>query len=167
MSSNYRNELQLVDSEISELNKQIKPLLQKRNSIIQSEMRVCKHELIYSMSGNQSPYGDDKLVCRNCGIGLERGIGTMVSNSSIDFSQSEIVIPKNASDVITNIMLTNEQKEALNYPKRFNYDYLVNVLSGTPFNADDVMEKDNENYSWSIAGQFNSKEDWIRENRFN
>ena len=145
-----KSKVDAMDDKIHAIYSQAEPLREERANLINSAILNCQHELLYSSVSNGSPYGDDEVVCRECGLSFPVGIGGKMSAPMLNTTQSEYVIPKGPfRDLWVTYRLNEIQVDALKFPKRFEPAYLAELLANTPFDADAVLEADEGRYCFN------------------
>lgn len=158
------NEDQTFDQNLEYINKQFDKLNEAKDKLIFGRILSCSHDFIYSGSGNAHPHGNDRCVCHSCGLNIEAGIGGIINKKILNFRDSELLVSKNFGAVPKLVTLSSVQMSALKYPKRFSDDYLADVLKGTPYTPNNVLDLDDENYVWHEDEKYQNYREWYREN---
>lgn len=150
-----------TDENVNEINNQILILEAKKQGILFDRVRACDHEFIYSLGGGAHPHGSDIVVCRECGLSLPAGSGGLINTAILNFNKSELIVSK--SKVDQHVKLSDMQICAIKYPKRFTKDFLKKVFENTPFDFQEVLDKNKDHYSFGDK-YYNTYNEWLHDN---
>lgn len=134
-----------------DLRDKIREFKKQETVLIFDVIRSCDHPFIkVSTARGEFPNSRSEIVvCKSCGLGLTGQIGMPPKAPMLDLSKSVIVFEPGGGDGRKEVlyMLSAVQQYALQYPMRFNRDYLAEVFGGSPYCVDKVLETDAGGYS--------------------